>query len=407
MNSTSLPPDDSSDALGPNRIRVGDHVAIFRKPNSKFWHVDYSVSGKQFRHSLKTSSKKQAVLLAKKKNAEVEIGELKDPAKRTTIITAIDKYLKAKSPRLDEQTIKTYRRDLLQFAAYARSRGVIRLDRVDAEILDDFQFCLKEKGMMGIMVQPKRGRKFNANKTVTTRGKMKTIRQLFRFAVNRGLINRDTAAGYELPPKSHAETFCWSRSEVQVILSHASPYWRERFRFLAATGLRSNEMCWLTKDDVKLIDGKTFVLIRKKKCPQTGRTWRPKHGRERKVPLCAAAAEIIRAAIAASPGPWVFWSTTTRSNQPGHMKAAVMWRALKRTMKAADLPRGTLHTFRHVFCSFAANNNIPAFQVMKILGHGSLEIVLIYYHVDDDELFRSVNDVQFDNLLKIEIKEEN
>jgi integrase len=274
-------------------------------------------------------------------------------------------------------------------------------------MLEDYQIRLSEKGLVGIATQPKRGRKFNMNKITTIRGKMKTVRQLFKFAVNRRLINRDTSAGYELPPKSRIEACCWSPSEVQAILRCATDYWRPRFQFLACTGLRADEMCWLTKDDVKIVDGKAFILIRKKTCSQSGRAWRPKHGKDRKVPLCAQAAEIVRVAMSESLGPWVFWSANTRGDQPGRTRPSVIWRALKKTMKVARIDRGTTHTFRHVFCSFAANNNIPAFQVMKILGHGSLDIVLIYYHADDDELHRAVNDVPFDNLLNSNEKEKN
>ena len=32
------------------------------------------------------------------------------------------------------------------------------------------------------------------------------------------------------------------------------------------------------------------------------------------------------------------------------------------------------------------NNNVPAFQVMALMGHGFLKIVLAYYHTSRDEL---------------------
>jgi integrase len=76
-----------------------------------------------------------------------------------------------------------------------------------------------------------------------------------------------------------------------------------------------------------------------------------------------------------------------------------IWRALKRTMKAAGVARGTAHTYRHVYCSFLANNNVPPTQAMKVLGHGSLDTVLAYYHVRQDELLAAVRCVQFDRLL--------
>ena len=48
-----------------------------------------------------------------------------------------------------------------------------------------------------------------------------------------------------------------------------------------------------------------------------------------------------------------------------------------------------------ILSAFAENRRISPFTVMKILGHGSLEIVQRYYHVDDDELLGTLNELPF------------
>ena len=68
-------------------------------------------------------------------------------------------------------------------------------------------------------------------------------------------------------------------------------------------------------------------------------------------------------------------------------------------MKSAGLTRGTTHTLRHVFCSFLANNQVPAFQVMKLLRHHSLDIVLQYYHTTEEELLATVASLPYDQML--------
>jgi len=52
-----------------------------------------------------------------------------------------------------------------------------------------------------------------------------------------------------------------------------------------------------------------------------------------------------------------------------------------------------------------ANNKVSPFKVMKIMGHGSLEIVLLYYHVSDDELHMALDEVDFDKLLVAETQQ--
>ena len=62
--------------------------------------------------------------------------------------------------------------------------------------------------------------------------------------------------------------------------------------------------------------------------------------------------------------------------------------------------RGVLHSFRHYFVSTMANPNVSPFKVMKIVGHRSLDIILNYYHVDNEELLAAVEEVGFKEVAK-------
>ncbi len=46
-----------------------------------------------------------------------------------------------------------------------------------------------------------------------------------------------------------------------------------------------------------------------------------------------------------------------------------------------------------------ANANVSPFKVMKIVGHSSLDIILTYYHVSEDELLDAVDGVDFAAML--------
>jgi hypothetical protein len=66
---------------------------------------------------------------------------------------------------------------------------------------------------------------------------------------------------------------------------------------------------------------------------------------------------------------------------------------------------GTTHTFRHFFCSFTARQSVSPFKLMKLMGHDSLEIVLQYCHVSEDELFDAIAGVPFEAMLRSETNE--
>ena len=77
------------------------------------------------------------------------------------------------------------------------------------------------------------------------------------------------------------------------------------------------------------------------------------------------------------------------------LRASRLWAQLKKAKKAAGVPRGTLHSFRHFFVSMMANANVSPFKVIKIVGHSSLDIILTCYHVREDELLGTVEGVEF------------
>jgi integrase len=183
-----------------------------------------------------------------------------------------------------------------------------------------------------------------------------------------------------------------------AILSSAAEPFVDPFTFLSLTGLRSSELCWLLKDDVQLTE-KPCVLIHNKECPITGTKWWPKQRKNRIIPLCPQAATIARKAFATSPGPWLFWAGKSKGSPTGRFTPRQLRTGLQAARKAGSVYGGVVHTFRHVFCSFLANNKVPPLKVMKILGHGSLEMVLRYYHLPDEELFDSLNEVDFRRLV--------
>ncbi len=52
---------------------------------------------------------------------------------------------------------------------------------------------------------------------------------------------------------------------------------------------------------------------------------------------------------------------------------------------------GRLHSFRHYFCSVCANTGIPERITMEWLGHADSEMVRHYYHLNDEESRRKMD----------------
>lgn len=196
---------------------------------------------------------------------------------------------------------------------------------------------------------------------------------------------------YDLPVKSTDRGRAFTDAEMQSLL--AVPQFSSIATFFVQTGLRSGEYCWLMKED--LINDGGAVHIRAKTCPLTGERWRPKGGKDRIVPLPAEAAAIAREAQRASPGPWLFVNPEAQARRGGRYDSQYLLRLLRDALAAASITDGTIHSFRHTYCTRMANAGVSAFELMALMGHSNISIVLTYYSKSDEGLAKTVKGVDF------------
>ncbi len=108
------------------------------------------------------------------------------------------------------------------------------------------------------------------------------------------------------------------------------------FLILALTGLREQELCWLTWEDLCLEAGREHLLVRAKP------GFSPKDYEQREVPIPAELARLLRALPRRSE--WVF--PNRRGEREGHLL-----RRLRAVARRAGVERATLHKFRHTYAT--------------------------------------------------------
>lgn len=378
-------------------------VVIFRTADSPNWYVQFNEPGRgQRRRSLRTASRKEAKSRANRIARDLEAGAGVPRSNRAATIEAAAagylKYLATRDRR--PKTIALNKRVFDQLAAWGRSRGITALSHLTTRTLEQFETALRDGGVpLPPDERAPRRRGSRPHKPKTIRNKMTSIKSLIKWAVQRELVAEDPARAYGLPPGGEGRIVIFSGEELELILADPDPALAEIWRFFALTGLRADELCWLTTDDLREGPLGPELLIRCKDCPQTGQAWQPKHGRERTVPLVAAAAEVARRALGASPGPWLFTAPDTQRAQVGQWTKNRLWNALKRRLAAAGIGHGTLHTFRHTFATFLANSpEVPLVHVQKVLGHAGIETTMGYVHASPADVAGSLGRVDFGRL---------
>jgi integrase/recombinase XerD len=250
-------------------------------------------------------------------------------------------------------TLLAYAADLEGWQRFAEARGV-EADCADAALIHAYIASLASAGL---------GARSAARRT-------SSLRQFHLFLLADG-VRADNPAGLLETPRMPARLPKYlSEAEVDALLvaarDHPAAY--AGLEMLYATGLRVSEMLLLTRAAVTA--GNSGVLI-----------VRGKGGKERMVPLSAAARE---AALALPASKWLI-----PGEKPGQpMTRQGFSRILKRVALEAgiDPARVSPHVLRHSFASHMLARGADLRSLQVLLGHASLATTEIYTHVLSEHL---------------------
>jgi integrase/recombinase XerD len=281
----------------------------------------------------------------------------------------LERFLEAIQAERDasRNTLLSYGRDLTDFAAFLKARGLDYAGAGRGEI----EAYLVDQAARG-MAQATRARRLSA------------IRQLYRFAYLEGWREDDPAALIKGPKRHRGLPGSLSEVEVDRLLEAAARHGAteaERLRTLClmqvlyATGLRVSELVSLPLAAAR--GDPRMILVR------------GKGGKERMVPLSPPA----RAALAA----WLAHLDADRGGPPrprspflfpargrrGHMTRERFFLLVKDLAREAGLDPGKVspHTLRHAFATHLLAHGADLRVIQTLLGHASIATTEIYTHV--------------------------
>lgn len=279
-------------------------------------------------------------------------------------------------------TVDSYRRDLLQFAAFTkRARGEepdadVDVGGVRPEEVRGFIAQLGEWGLSDASIARK----------------LASLRSFFRFLVRLGVVPDNPTAGLKYPRKRRKLPAFLSVSELETLFRfEAADFVSARdlaiLELLYGSGIRVGELVGLSLSDVNLSEGLLRV--------------RGKGKKERVVPFgqCAASAVVVylrhradQLAKAAGAQRGRGQASTRRGpadsdavfiNRTG---ARLTVRTVQRVVAsrlgaAARLSSVSPHVLRHSFATHLLDAGADLRAVQELLGHASVVTTQIYTHV--------------------------
>ncbi len=274
---------------------------------------------------------------------------------------------------LADNTMSSYRRDLVRYLAHLAEREITSLGNVTEPVVTDFLVRLRE----GDAEHPPLGSTSAARTVVAVRG-------FHKFALREGLTSHDPAAAVKPPAPAKRLPKALPLSDVEAILEAAgapgtSLALRDRalIELLYGTGARISEAVGLDIDDLDLTDH--TVLLR------------GKGSKERLVPIGSYASEAVQAYLARARPEFTTPKTPAGAlflnARGGRLSRQSAWTVLVKAADRAGVTRDVSpHTLRHSFATHLLDGGADVRVVQELLGHASVTTTQVYTLVTVDNL---------------------
>ncbi|MGL5436673.1 MAG: site-specific tyrosine recombinase XerD [Lachnospiraceae bacterium] len=275
------------------------------------------------------------------------------------MIAEIDSFITylEKIKQASKNTVISYRRDLLQLAAYLEDQGITQVSKVTKTSLNSYILHMEKAG-----------------KATTTMSRvLASVKAFFQFELNEGNIRRDPASFLKTPKIEKKAPTILSIEQVDRFLNQPSGENAKEIRdkamleLLYATGIRVSELISLQVSDVNLSVG--FIT-----CRVGSRERMIPFGRATRQALLTYLEEARTTLLKGNESEWLF---TNCSGRP--MSRQGFWKIVKYYGKKAEIKADiTPHTLRHSFATHLLGGGADIQAVQTMMGHADMATTQMY-----------------------------
>jgi integrase/recombinase XerC len=292
---------------------------------------------------------------------------------RETMEAEVEAFAAAlkKASRAAENTVDSYRRDLLAFRKFLLERAAIvgrQVDEIDlAQVsADHIRSYLAE-----LMKTAQRA---------TVQRRLSAIKAFFRYREST-IGAASPALSIRSPKNVRGLPSILQQDEVRRLIEVAPedssvPAMRDRaiFETLYSTGLRVSELVGLNWRDID--DELGMIMVRS-----------GKGNKDRLVPIGEPALDALKAWRRAMPIAWEPDGPVIINLRGGRLTTRSVEMILQRRISAAGVSAGiTPHGLRHCFATHMLSNGADLRSIQEMLGHASLATTQRYTHVSVNHL---------------------
>ena len=263
------------------------------------------------------------------------------------------------------ETIRYYREQLKVFRDLLEKQGVsTRLERITSDIIIEYyiEHSLDVK---------------RVTYTTVATG-LRAIRAFFNWAVEQGVIAESPMRGVVISNPKTPDIATFSREQIRDILHQPDLETFVGLRdytimvVLLETGVRVRELCDININHIRWPDSQIAIL--------------GKSGHTRLVPFQANTRRVIKRYLKARGDSFVSALFITHDDGKLSRKAVQDRISKYGRMAGIENVRCSPHTFRHTFAKMCVQNGANLFELQKILGHSTLDMVRTYVNLFSTEV---------------------
>lgn len=330
-------------------------MALYKRPDSKFWWMKFVFDGELVQQSTKCSNKRDAGTVESAYRTQLALGKIGiEPKKEVpNFETAIEDFLKWSKVEHALQTA-TYKRYYFSCQTLKKYFGKVKANRIETKDIE--KLIVWRSGQ----ISKKTGEPITRE---TVNHELLTVKMIFNRLIESKILRDNPARTVkrlsENERQFHVLTF---DEEKKYLLACPQPL-QDVAAVMLETGMRCGEVYRLRRQDVYLEKG--FLKVVKGKTKSSVRN----------VHLSEKAKDILRYRIKKFDGENLFpqgdkdFSKPTESLDKQHLT----------TIKQLEM-KFRLYDCRHTFATRAVENSVDLVVLASILGHSSLRMVMRYSH---------------------------
>lgn len=356
------------------RVRVGVDTSGKKVVKSTTYNPAAGTTEKEIQKELKALTAKFEVQAAAEWETELNNPERqnqKPSENKITLIDFIDKVffpLYVDDGTKAQSTIDFYNNEIKRIKAFF---GTVQLRYCDkTKVLAYFKFLRTEyKTPKGEPISPS-----------TLKHCFKTLKTIFKFALDNDYIEKDPMRGIKTPEVPHKKVDAMTGEQARIFvegLKETTPEFRTKLYLMLTSGLRRGEVLGLQWQDIDFRNNCLTVKrqIVKAEGNSTLETTPKTANSVRTVPLTAFTVELLRELKTINKGLWVF-----KSRYPNTLTQDV-----KDYTKKIGIGDYSPHDLRHTCATLLLQNGTDIKSISELLGHADTSTTFDYYIGSDSK----------------------